>query len=356
MVVLTVILTGLATTHPALAVDGLPGSPQFGYGARLDIQGQGIRQAIDLASGMNFSWLLVEFDWAFYWPDPDTPPIFTQLDSVAALANEKNINLVVSLSDPPAWAVTDQGPIPEKTTQLVIELANRYRGTVLAFELFPGANTVAGWSASPSPKGYADLIRTVSSGISSAVLEVSLVATLSPLLPGENGMNIPDIDFLRGLYASDWQVSNPILGIRYPLITGEPLTLPSDTSLPVLRHYEYLRQVLIENHDEHRLIWITGFSWPNELSLDTNLTEAQAGWLLQAYRLLTAQLYIGAAFFEQINPNTATGNGTSLLLSDTSLHPVCSTLSQLTNPNNIVVPGPNKNGLLLSSIPKVILK
>lgn len=356
MVVLSAIFTGLATTHPALAVDGLPGSPQFGYGARLDIQGQGIRQSIDLASGMNFSWLLVEFDWSFYWPDPDALPLFKQLDSVTSLAGEKNINLVISLTNPPAWAMTAQGPSPEKTSQLVIELARRYSGIVLAFELFPSANTVTGWAASPSPKGYADLLLTVSSSLTSAGCEVNLIATLSPLLPNDTRENIPDDVFLHGLYASGWQTSNSILGIRFLQISGDPLSLPSDTSLPVLRHYEDLRQILIENNDGHRLIWVTGFAWPKELSQDIDPIGEQTDWLLQAYRLLTAQLYIGAAFFEQINPNTATENSSSLLLSDTSLHPVCSTLSQLTNPTNVIIFDQNKYGLFLSRISKIISK
>src|SRR4030065_779502 len=150
------VLAGLVPTRPAWAADGLPGTPQFGYGGRLDIQGQGIPQAIDLAAGMNFTWMLVEFDWALYWPDPTIPPILDPLDSVAAIANEKNINLVISLFNPPVWAITAQGPSPESTSQLVIHLATRYPGTALAFELFPGANTYAGWSASPSPKRYTD--------------------------------------------------------------------------------------------------------------------------------------------------------------------------------------------------------
>jgi hypothetical protein len=49
LVTITSVLVGLVTTRHAWGADGLPGTPQFGYGARLDMQGQGIPQAIDLA-------------------------------------------------------------------------------------------------------------------------------------------------------------------------------------------------------------------------------------------------------------------------------------------------------------------
>jgi hypothetical protein len=298
----------------------------------------------------------LSFDWALYWPDPTIPPILDPLDSVAAIANEKNINLVISLFNPPVWAITAQGPSPESTSQLVIQLATRYPGTALAFELFPGANTYAGWSASPSPKKYTDLLQTVSAELISAALDIHLISTLSPLLPGASAKNIPDDDFLNGLYQSGWQSGSSILGIRYPQITGDTLAPSSASGIPVLRHYEDLRNILINHHDEHRLIWITGFSWPIELADVGDPAGEQALWLFQAFRLLAAQLYIGAAFFEQLNPNSALGENISLLQSNGRFHPACSLISQATNPTNIIVPDPDQKNSLHSLIYKVISK
>lgn len=356
LVILSVILSRLVDTDTAIAVVGLPGSPQFAYGAHLDIQGQGIRQAINLASGINLSWLLVDFDWSFYWPDQNSTPLFTKLDSVASLANEKNINLVVSISNPPDWAVTKKGPNPEKTSQLILEIAGRYPGIVLAFELFPSVNTAEGWSATPSPKQFTKLLRRVSDDLSSTGFDLQIISTLSPLSAQDDPKDIPDDEFLQGLYANGWLSEDSILGIRYQHITGDPLSLPSSTGIPVLRHYENLRNILVENHDEYRLIWITGFSWPGELATGNEPAEEQKSWLLQAYRLLTAQLYIGAAFFDQINPNSTLGEVSSLLFPDTTLHPACSTLSQLTNPTSIVVLDPVNKDHLLSFISKGITK
>jgi hypothetical protein len=320
------------------------------------LQGQGIRQAVDLAAGMNFTWLMIEFDWAYYWPDPNMHPKWDQLDYVAALAHENNINLGISLSNPPPWASTTYGPNPEKTSQLVLKLAKRYPDIILAIELFPGVNTSQGWSASPDPKEFADLLQFVSRTLSTAGLDIQLITTLSPLTPIDNSANIPDEDFLIALYDYGWQSEASILGIQYSLITGDALQSPSSNGLPVLRHYEELRNILIQYHDEQRLIWITGFSWPIELTSDATLGVQQASWLFQAYRLLTAQLYIGAAFFEQINPNSASGETSTLLQPDATLHPACLLISQLTNPTNIIVPEPDEKQIFLSYIYKDISK
>lgn len=354
-IVLTNVLAGLETTRHAKAVGGLPGTPQFGYGARLDIKGQRLSQAIELAAEMNFSWLLVEFDWFSFWADSTTPPILNLFDAIATIAREKDISLVISIVNPPPWAMTSQGPDPESTSRLVILLASRYPGTVLAFELFPPANTTAGWSASPNPQRYADLLQFVYVDLNSTALDIQLITTLSPLLPGDSSKNLPDDSFLVGLYESGWQSGTSILGVYYPLITGKTLSPPSGSVYPVLRHYEKLREILIEHHDEHRLMWITGFSWPNEFIDEENPIQDQALWLFQAYRLLTAQLYIGAAFVEQLNPNPTTGLS-SLLLQDGTLHPVCSLLSQLTDPTNMVVLTPLDKESRLSNLIKVISK
>jgi hypothetical protein len=187
-------------------------------------------------------------------------------------------------------------------------------------------------------------------------LEIQLINTISPLVSDNSAGDSSDIVFLRELYENGWKNEKSILGLRYPQITGDILAQTSSNELPVLRHYEELRSLLIEKNDEQRLIWITGFPLPNEYKNRVDLTKEQADWLVDAYKLLTAQLYIGAAFYEQINPNVASSDKSTLLLPDASLHPACSLLSQLTNNIGIVIPGPKPEGYLQSKIHKVISK
>jgi hypothetical protein len=100
-----------------------------------------------------------------------------------------------------------------------------------------------------------------------------------------------------------------------------------------------VRNVMLKNHHPEGMLWITSFSWPSgtihadNAGDDNTVSEAQ--WLHQAYNLLSAQLYIGAAFFDSLNPKIAPegtfSKGPSLILPDGSYHPSIQNLAQLTN-------------------------
>ena len=65
-------------------------------------------------------------------------------------ALDSDIAIIARLSNPPAWALTAQGPSTEATAQLVTTLAGRYPGVLQAVEIFPAANTTGGWNAAPT--------------------------------------------------------------------------------------------------------------------------------------------------------------------------------------------------------------
>ena len=102
--------------------------------------------------------------------------------------------------------------------------------------------------------------------------------------------------------------------------------------------------MLIHGH-QSGLIWITGFSWhPQALST----IEEQALWIKDAYTLLRSQLYLGAAFFQGLNPLSPEQQHTSLITSDGDTSPALLTLKYLIteehNPDHL----PNPFSLLKS--------
>jgi hypothetical protein len=98
-------------------------------------------------------------------------------------------------------------------------------------------------------------------------------------------------------------------------LTGQPLDAPSATSL---RHYEELRAVMVANGHADGLLWMTSFSTPESMPGE---------WLAQAYELMQAQLYLGAAFYGQFNPSEAG----SLVGADGTLQPECFSLQTVIN-------------------------
>jgi hypothetical protein len=331
------------------AATGLPESAQFGYGARLDVWGGQINPSISAAAAMGLNWIAVDFNWGRYWPEANLLPDPTNLYQVMGAAQRGNLHVLVSITNAPSWATTPTGPDPHLTAGLVLSLYRLFPDTMLAAELFPGANILSGWGADPNPKAYADLLNTTYITLREAGADLLLVAGgFHPLGSSSSEADIEETAFLNSLYQSGVASYMPVVSMRLAGIRGDPLSSPQDGQPLVLRNYERLRKVMLENNHASGLIWITSFSWPEGMSQVNGRPlinhDEEARWLNQAYRLLRSQLYIGVAFFDQLNPTDPTdreiqtgarpGNTSgSLVFPDASLHPACSVITQLTAVN-----------------------
>jgi hypothetical protein len=305
------------------AASGMPNSSQFGYGVHVDIWGKSPEAAVQLAGNLNIEWVAIDLDWQRLQPEFTNSPQWDLLDPVLSSASEHHVSVLISISHAPSWAISENGPDPQLTANLVSALASRYSNTLLALELFPSANTSQGWGSTPDPQAYTELLIASNLAIQSINPEIVFVAAgLQPVLSSPN--DIEDIAFLNELYASNAVDFMPIVGLRLPPLSNDPLTPNFQANGLVLRHYENIRNTMIENGHKSGLIWITGFSWdPNILPS----TSDQAAWMKQAYLLLRSQLYIGTAFFDGLNPSL--NSSTSLLFQDGSYHPGFDELVQL---------------------------
>jgi hypothetical protein len=102
--------------------------------------------------------------------------------------------------------------------------------------------------------------------------------------------------------------------VRLPVTANDPMASPESDNPFVLRHYEAVRQVMLENEHSNGLIWITAFAWPDELNIAAThnakstfeaqdiLQTSQTQWFTQAFQMMKSQLYIGAAFYNCLNP------------------------------------------------------
>ncbi len=332
------ILTAAFYAPPVQAAKGTPNSPDFGYGARIDLAGDYIPEAFQSAARRKMDWVAIDFDWSTRWPEADTQPSLQDLDKAMLTAQKYGLSVLLSLKNTPGWAITANGPDPALTSWLVVSLAQRYPDSLQAIELFPGANTVVGWGSDPNPVAYASLYQIALSSIQNANLSILLVAAgLTPIPADEAESDIDDLRFLQGLYDAGAAGMMPVISIAMPALTGSPLQSPDGSEHRILRHYEEARQVMLANNHPHGILWITHFSWPSGRIQfgDTSYyqTENQTVWLSQAYRMLRAQLYIGAAFYSALNPSESTGS-TSLIRSDTSHHPFFDMLGKLIAQNN----------------------
>jgi hypothetical protein len=214
---------------------------------------------------------------------------------------------------------------------LIRDIISRYPSRTLAFELFPSANTLRGWGAAPNPAAYAAMLQSVRSSLSDLSSAITLVAAgLEAGMPLSSPEGMNDLEYLQGLYAAGVSAWMPILSMRLPEVQEDILALELPGQPVVLRHYEQVRQVMLNAGHTTGLLWITGFSWPASVENTKEQRLQQARWLKQAYDLLQAQLYIGAAFYSCLNsPGDAAQYGclVETIQPQPTLHPAASLLA-----------------------------
>jgi hypothetical protein len=318
---------------PGGAAPGTPQSLEFGFGGWLDVEGLHVTPAINIASGIGMKWLAIDFDWEKTWMDPAVPPDLSSLTQAVSAGQNANLNVLISITNPPSWAMTSTGPNPELTASLVMGLKQLYPAALKAVELYPEANTRGGWGTRPDPAAYAHLLKTVSNLLENNQIELILVAGgLLPLTDKASVEDIPDLVYLDALYKTGIQSRLAVISIRLPEITSDPLSQPENSNPHILRHYEEVRQVMLANQHPQGILWITRFSWPEGgAGAAERNAEQQADWLYKSYNLLRGQLYIGTAIFSHLNPTAGSDRdlSTSLVRPDGSLHPSTEILSSM---------------------------
>jgi hypothetical protein len=335
---LVILIALVAASLPLQTVEaarGIPGSGEFAYGAQLNLDGPFVEPALQMAGNLPLDWISIEFNWANNIPFPTSTMDWSKLDQVMVYAARSNMAVMISITNAPQWALTTMGPDAQHTAALVTQLANRYSGTLQAVELFPAANTVRGWGSQPDPRLYAALAAHVKYELQrSGSLLLFPVAGLEPVAAGSQIQDVDDIIYLRGLYAAGISVTSDIISLRLNNLTGDPLLAPDGNEHRILRHYEEIRQVMLENAHNSGLVWITQLFAPDGTINTADKTylsqQNQASWLAQAYPQMRAQLYIGAAFYGALNPDQAgIQGGRAFVSNQTHFHTFYSQLRDL---------------------------
>jgi len=273
-----------ATLRPPGPPPGTPLSLEFGYGTRLDINDPHLETSLRLTAQHGLNWVALDFDWEAVQPAPDAWNHRSSLSEALRLAHSLGLNTLVSIKNPPDWALSVDGPGAKYTIELVSRLLHA-DWPATAIELFPGANTSAGWKATPNAIAYASLYQQVQAHLEAEHHKVYLVAggLSNRLLSTED---LPDVDFLGQLYTAGLRPAIISLGLH--AINGDVFSPPA---VDVLRHYEELRAVMISHQHKDGLLWITDFYLSAEIQAEP--------WLKQAYPMMKSQLYLGAVFCPQ---------------------------------------------------------
>lgn len=278
----------LFTAAPVLAVSGIPGSPEFGIGLTAN-------QSNAVQTGSQpITWVKVDISWKSVAPDAKKPADFTRFQSVNQTQKANGTALLISLQDPPSWAVGKNGPVEIKTLEMVDSLLAAFPN-VTAIELFPEANTAVGWASTPNAAAYAKIFQSVQAHLNQAHSPVLLVAGGLKPVNTSSAAGINDLVFLQQLYDARMAASMPVLSIHLQNISSEPWQNPEENSFNVLRHYEQVRQVMLANQHSSGLIWVTSLSAQVNSATGkvTSSTLSSADWIQQALEQMQSQLFLG---------------------------------------------------------------
>lgn len=345
LLLITAVLLTTVNIDPAQAARGVPGSAEFGYGARLNLNGSQFEQGLQLVGSLRLDWLTIDLSWSSLMPDPAVTIDFSHLDQAMQVAAQNQTAVLLSITQPPAWALTAQGPNPNLTAVFIKMLAARYPGTFQAVELFPYANTQAGWGALPDPAAYWNVFSSVREKAQESGVSLEWIAGGLEVIKGSSAESMNEVDFLRGLYNAGASNQLPVISLRYPQITGQPADAARDNETRMLRRYEAVRQVMIDNNQGNSLLWVTLLSVPdgtiNTGEITIKALSQQSTWLTQAAAQLRAQLFIGMVVFADLNavdPSQPSFKGANL---STGSHPFVKALRdtiQYNDPGEVTTP------------------
>jgi hypothetical protein len=200
----------------------------------------------------------------------DPADAWAKYDSIVALAEAYDLEVIARLSNPPAWTrhLTDTvgtyAPPDDLTDwgDYVYSVVSRYRGQIPAYQLWNEPNVYPEWGEQPvDPQAYKDLLcegyrRAKEADPDVIIISGALAPTVS-LHPGPGpalGMN--EFVFLQRMYDAGAGPCFDVLSVNdYMLWSG-----PTDRRMRPLNinfsRPAYVRDIMVANGDAEKPIWI----------------------------------------------------------------------------------------------------
>jgi hypothetical protein len=267
-------------------VSRMTASP-FGVNVFLEQEAEAAKreQAVRMASEAGFTWLRQEFPWEDIeihgkgdFEDRRHEPFrsaWDKYDQIVALANQYDMELIVRLSNPPAWsraggdAVGSYAPPDDYADfgDFVRAVVSRYRGQVRYYQLWNEPNINPEWGDAPvSPEAYTELLRIGATAARAADPDAVIIAGALAATIDLDGTFVPnhnfnDLLFLQRMYDAGAAPYFDIMAVQgYGLWSG-----PTDQRMhPRVMNFgrpQFVRDLMVVNGDAAKPIWISEMNW-----------------------------------------------------------------------------------------------
>lgn len=246
-------------------------NPKLGVHTRLTDEAEpgNIKRTLEMVREMGASWIVEYFPWAYMEPGPGIYD-WDHADLVVNHANRQGLTVLARLGMVPSWARPRDSAfsylLPENYAdfaRFVGAFMAHFKERVRYIIIWNEPNLALEWGFRPvSPEDYMLLLcdayreaHAVDPDV--VVLGGALAPTLAP--PGsEWGMD--DLEYLRRMYAAGASACFDALAV-HAYGWSRPADDPPETGVVNFRRVELIRQVMVQNHDGHKPIFITEGGW-----------------------------------------------------------------------------------------------
>jgi polysaccharide biosynthesis protein PslG len=263
------------------------GNNPFGVNVFLEQEADPAKRelAVQMAAAAGFRWLRQEFPWEDVeihgrgdFEDRRHEPhrsAWDKYDHIVSLAEQYEMDLIVRLSNPPAWSraggdeVGSYAPPDdfEDFANFARAVATRYQGRVRYYQLWNEPNIYPEWGNRPvSPEDYTALLKAGAMAVRQADPEAVIIAgALAATIDLDGAMtpthNFNDLLFLQRMYDAGAASYFDIMAVQgYGLWSG-----PTDHRMhPRVMNFgrpQFVRDLMVANGDGHKPLWISEMNW-----------------------------------------------------------------------------------------------
>ncbi len=244
---------------------------------------------LQLARDGGFTWVKQRFEWrniegkargSFEWNEPDR---------IVDALSQAGLKIIARVDNQPQWAASSvtwpgTGPPddPSAWSDYLGALATRYKGRIQAYEIWNEPNLDREWGdRKPDPQAYTSMLKSSYQAIKAADPQALVIsAGMSPTTTN-NAQAIPDLEFIRQMYAAGARDSFDVLGVHAAGFKADPCADPAqvaldpeltnhDPSPPELRriyafrHVEDVRALMVQQGDTNKQMGILEMGWTTD--------------------------------------------------------------------------------------------
>jgi hypothetical protein len=288
VLILIALLSILAAALPASArPQSAPILPDNPYGVNVflnkEVETWKIDKTLQMIHDANITWIKQEFPWqeiefkkGYFFDDKWSKSSWDKFDQIVDLADKYGLKVIARVSHPPDWAKATDGSGPLVNNSDLADFTNalldHYAGRIKYVQVWNEPNLADEWvpGKAVDPAGYVHMMQAVYPAVKAAhptavVLSAPMAITLEgPQLRG----NMDDLDYWNGLYSAGIKGLFDVASANAYGLDQPPDAAPGERILN-FRRVELLRDIMVQNGDADRSIWLNEFAWnasPESLS------------------------------------------------------------------------------------------